>query len=423
MSVVAKGEKFSAIKNSVPDASRWDGTFNGGPILGYLLNTKADICILQGGTDSGKTYNTMLYLFKIATTTKPPDVDPIITIVNKSVPDSKKGAYRIAQSIYNSNPFVNVTVKDWNQGERVITFTTGWIMEFLGATDEQSAKQGKRQYLFCNEANGITYPIFWQYAKRTRIRVIIDYNPSALFWSHEKLIGTTPDGNDLFATVELRISDHRHNPFLDAKDHAKTENIKDKNLHDVYARGKTGNLIGIIYPDWKMIPDVDFPWLEDKMFGGIDFGYTNDPTAAVLVARIANSIYVHELCYQPAMTAIQIQALYATALANNKTQTYRNLNLYCEHDGDMTRQIKMLGMRRAIPARKGPNSVNPGISKVKEYNVFYTASSANIDMERKKYMWEIDEDTGKPTNVPVEGNDHLMDAIRYAVYTHFYRKS
>lgn len=373
----------------------------------------------------------MQYLFQIATTTRPPAVDPVITIVNKSIPDSKKGAYRIAESIYNSNTFVNKQVKDWNKGERVITFATGWVMEFLGATDEQSAKQGKRQYLFVNEANGISYPVFWQYAKRTRIRTIIDYNPSEPFWAHDKLIGTTKDGNDLFAMVELRISDHRHNPFLDAKDHAKTENIKDKNLWNVYARGKTGNLIGIIYPEWKMISDADFPWDEERLIGGIDFGYTNDPTAAVLIARVANNIYVHELCYQPAMTPTQIVKLYETTLARNSSnrkegaaaQSVRNMDIYCEHDGDMIRQLRMAGMRRAIPARKGPNSINPGIHKVKEYTVSYTASSANIDTERKRYMWQIDPDTGKPINVPSEGYDHLMDAIRYAVYTHFYRKS
>lgn len=406
---------------------RLDGIFDTGPIFQELQTpalVKADIVILQGGTDSGKTYTTMQYLFIVACTTKPPAIDPIISIVNKSIPDSKKGAYRIAESIYHSNEFVSSQVVNWNQGERVVTFKSGWIMEFLGATDEQSAKQGKRQYLFVNEANGISYPVFWQYAKRTRIKTIIDYNPSAPFWAHDKLIGTTKDGNDLYANVETRISDHRHNPFLDERDHAKTENIKDKNLFDVYARGRTGNLIGIIYPDWTMIADKDFPWTEERLIGGIDFGYTNDPTAAVLIARIANSIYVHELCYQPAMTPTQIFALYKSVLdTKEKPDAHRNFNLYCEHDGDMIRQLRTLGMRRAIPARKGPNSINPGISKVKEYRVFYTASSANIDMERKRYMWQIDEDTGKPINVPSEGFDHLMDAVRYAVYTHFYRKT
>lgn len=396
--------------------------FKCGPVFYANQQSRADIVINQGGTDSGKTYAIMQFLTLIATTEKAPEIDPIITIVNKSVPDSKKGAYRIMRSIYHASPFVQLLVDNWNESDRTIHFKTGWVMEFIGATDEQAAKQGKRQYLFCNEANGIPWQVFWQYAKRTRVRTFIDYNPSAPFWSHDKLIGTTKDGNDLFATIELIISDHRHNPFLDEKDHAKTENIKDKNLWNVYSRGRTGNLIGIIYPDWKMIADKDFPWNEERLIGGIDFGYTNDPTAAVLIARISNNIYVHELCYQPAVTPTQVVAMYKALLDVKVDGAHRNFKLYCEHDGDMIRQIRMGGLRQAIAARKGPNSIRSGILKVNEYNVFYTASSANIDMERKRYMWQIDSDTGKPINVPSEGFDHLMDAIRYAVYTHFYRQ-
>lgn len=391
-----------------------DGIFETSPVFQALHDSKADIVVLQGGTDSGKTVAAIQDHTLIAISTKPPADDPIISIVNKSVPDAKKGAYRKFEDLVSSNKFVESCIVDWNKSDRVVKWKSGWVMEFLGAVDEQTAKQGKRQYLFVNEANGIPWLVFWQYAKRTRIRTTIDYNPSAPFWSHEKLIGTTKDGNDLYATVELIISDHRHNPFLSAADHAKTENIKDKNLWNVYARGKTGNLIGIIYPDWKMIANKDFPWDEDGKFGGIDFGYTNDPTAAVLLIRISNNIYVHELCYQPAMTAQQLKTLYKS------TGFGAGSPLYCEHDGDMIRQLRMKNLM-AIAARKGANSINAGISKVNEYNIFYTASSENIDMERKRYMWQIDPDTGKPTNVPTESFNHLMDAIRYGIYSNFYR--
>jgi phage terminase large subunit len=316
-------------------------------------------------------------------------------------------------------------------------------MEFIGATDQQSAKQGKRQYLFCNEANGLEYLVFWEYAKRTRVRVFIDYNPSAPFWAHEKLIGTTKAGNDLYADVQLIISDHRHNCFLSAKEHARTENIKDLNLWRVYARGMTGNLTGIIYPDWKMIRDADFPWDDPSKFGALDFGYTNDPTAGVRLSRISNKIYVHELCYNPGITAINLKRIF-------REQDFKSGNfVYCEHDGDMIRQLRTFSTQEknsmleelksaekhlhdeitkkykytlmAVPARKAPNSILPGINKLKEYEVFYTESSKNLKKEREKYMWEVDPDTGKPINTPVDRDNHLMDAIRYGVYTQFFR--
>lgn len=381
----------------------------------YYANRQstADIVINQGGTDSTKTYSILQVLTEIAATTKSPVSDPIITILNESVPNSKKGAYRTFQAIINSSDYAQYQIKDWNSTDRVITFKTGWIIEFVGATDEQNAKQGKRQYLFANEANGIPWPIFWQMAKRTRIRVFIDYNPSAPFWAHEKLIGTTPATNDLSATVQLLISDHRHNPFIDEAQHAKTENIKDPELWAVYARGKTGNLSGLIYPNWRQIPDKDFPWNEPK-FGGLDFGYTNDPTAGSRMCRIADNIYVHELCYTPGLTARQLYTLFTGQGFTSEDP------IYCEHDKDMIRELRHMELL-AIPARKGPNSIAPGILKVKEYNIFYTESSKNIHFERSKYMWVKDPVTGKFLNVPTEVDNHHMDEIRYGISTHFYR--
>ncbi len=386
-----------------------------GPVFQALHESKAECVILQGGTDSGKTYAAIQEYFIIASMSRPPISDPIISILSESVPNSRKGPYRIAKAVYNATKFFQEMVDHWNETDRTITFKTGWIIEFLGATDEQNAKQGKRQHLFVNEAQGVSWLIFWQYAKRTRIRIVIDYNPSAPFWAHEKLIGTTKSSNDLHVSVQLIISDHRHNPFLSKADHERTENIKDKQLWLVYARGKTGNLSGLIYPEWVMIPDKDFPWDNDKRFGGVDFGYTNDPTAAVVMCRVAGSIFVHELCYTPAMTPTQIKQLYT---ANKFTS---NDPVYCEHDGDMIRQLRTLGLF-SIAARKGPNSINPGISKVKEYKIFFTESSKNIDLERKRYMWMADPDTGKSTNTPIDKDNHLMDAIRYGIYSHFYRQ-
>lgn len=389
--------------------------FKTGPVYEANLNATAKIVINQGGTDSGKTYALVQLAFTICTTFKAPLEDPIFTILNESIPNSKKGAYRIAQGIFNNTPELHDMVENWNDGSRTVYFKSGWILEFLGATDEQNAKQGKRQYLFVNEANGISWPIFWQMAKRTRIRVWIDYNPSAPFWAHENLIGTTPEGNDLYATVELIISDHRHNPFLSEADHMSTEMIKDPDLWKVYARGLTGNLMGIVYPNWRQIADKDFPWKDDNYFGALDFGYTNDPTAGVVLARIGDTIYAHELCYTPGISAKDIKTMY------RKYKFDEERPIYCEHDPDMIRQLRMSGIM-ALAARKGQGSIFAGISKVKEYNVLYTASSKNIDMERKKYMFVKDKTTGRLLNTPNDTDNHLMDAIRYGVYSHYYRQ-
>lgn len=391
--------------------------FTCGPLFRELYNLQypkqlVDLIVLQGGTDSGKTVASVQYETVVARCTKPPKDDPIITILNKSVPDSKKGAYRKFQDLIADNQYVLDGIKDWNRTDRIVEWRTGWHMHFEGAIDEQSAKQGKRQRLFVNEANGIAYPIFFQYAKRTRQVVTIDYNPSAPFWAHDKLIGTLPNENDLNARVKLIISDHRHNPFLTPREHEKTENIRDPELWRVYARGLTGNLIGIVYPDWLPIPNSEFPWDHDKLMVGLDVGWTNDPTAMILVAIVHDTIYLHELLYEPGISASFIRDVLKA----------KGVKLvYSEHALDMIKQLRLLGLE-VVMARKTPGSVAAGIAKLKEYKVRYTESSTNLKEELRRYTWDVDPETKRPTNTPVDAWNHLLDAVRYAVYTHFYRQ-
>jgi phage terminase large subunit len=398
--------------------------FNCGPLFKVIYDHSfpkidIDLLILQGGTDSGKTVAATQFLTVLARSTKPPKpnpfdlVDPLITFLNESVPNSKKGAYRTFQNVIADNQYVLDGIKDWNKTDRIIEWRSGWIMQFEGATDEQAAKQGKRMRLFVNEANGISYPVFFQYAKRTRQQTIIDYNPSAPFYAHDKFIGTTPEQNDLNAKVKLVISDHRHNPFLSKREHEKTENIRDLELWKVYARGLTGNLIGTVYTNWISIPDSKFPWNHDQLFFGLDVGWTNDPTVLMLCAKIGMDIFVHELCYEPGIAPSFIDQLM-------RGKGYNGV-IFSEHAPDMIKQLKRLG-RNVRAARKGPGSIQAGISKVKEYRVHYTESSTNLKEELKRYTWLLDEDTKLPTNEPIDAYNHALDAVRYAIYTAFYRE-
>lgn len=363
----------------------------------FLANkeSSAKIKINQGGTSSSKTYSIVQLLFYKAIS----EPKKIITVTGESIPNLKKGAYRDAENIFSSTPYLKNKVYSWNKTERIIYFTNGSIIEFISNLDEQSAKNGKRDYLFVNEANGITWPVFFQLAIRTKKDIYLDYNPSARFWCHDKLIHTTPESNELSATVELIISDHRHNVFLSDEDHIKIEGIKSRDLWLVYARGATGNLSGLIYPNWKQIPDEDFP--NEDFFGGLDFGYTSDPTAAIKMCVIGKNLFLHELCYETALTGQRIRDVF------NVNKFGRNNHIYCENDNEFISELRRLGLM-AMPALKGPGSLKAGILKVNEYNVFYTASSKNIHNERTRYMWEKDKITGDSTNVPIGGLDHCF---------------
>lgn len=375
-----------------------------------IESCKAKVVVEQGGTSSSKSYSTMQLAYLRAIQT--PKL--VVTVTGESLPNLRKGIYRDAEAIYSKSKYIQSQVVNWNKTDRIINFKNGSLIEFISNLDEQSAKAGKRDLLIVDEAQGVSWPIFFTLAIRTRGQIFVLYNPTAAFWAHEKLIGTTPVSNDLNATVQLYITDHRHNCFLSQDEHDKIEGIKDKELWRVYARGMTGNLTGLIFPNWKMIPDKDFPWNEDGKFGGLDFGYTNDPTALVMCIRIGGAIYVHELCYTYEIVPPALNALIKKYFKEEEP-------IYCEHDGNWIRQLRALEVL-AIAAKKGPNSINPGISKIKEYQIYYTESSKNIKTEVSKYMWMIDPDTNQPLNTPIDAFNHCLDAIRYAIYTHFWRQ-
>lgn len=372
----------------------------------YLCDARR--IIHQGGQSSGKTVNILMVLAKQAQENRSKEAigkNEVITVAGVSMPHLRGGAIRDFETfVY---PAFEPFIQSYNKSTFTYTFHNGAVIEFKTYENELKASGPKRTRLFINEANNFAHSVYWQLDARTDIQTIVDYNPAAKFWVHDKLIGEREN--------ELFISDHRHNPFLSEAKHRQIEGEKDPELWKVYARGKTGNVQGIIYPNWTVINDEDFPKDSDNYFYGIDFGYQNDPTALMQMTRIANNIYIKELAYEVgSLTPTHIAQLLKS---NGYTQEQV---IYCDHDPDQIRQLRELDIR-ALAARKGQSSINAGIQKVKEYNIFYTHSSKSIKEEIKRYIWIEDKKTGKHTNTPIDAWNHALDAARYGIYSHYYR--
>ena len=140
---------------------------------------------------------------------------------------------------------------DWftqNKSENTWRAKNGSLVEFKSYDNAQDAKSGKRDYLFVNEANGVPYDTFWQLQIRTRKQVFLDYNPTARFWVHDKIIGRKD--------CKLIISDHRNNQFLTEEEHRKIEEIEDPELWQVYARGLTGKITGLVFSRWDIVEEM-----------------------------------------------------------------------------------------------------------------------------------------------------------------------
>lgn len=354
--------------------------------------------IHQGGQSSGKTVNILAVLAVKAAQ----EQNRIITVTAKSLPNLKRGALRDFEMYI--LPHFKHQIANHNKTDNIFVFKSGSLIEFKSFESEQDARGAKRDYLFVNEANSFDFLTFHQLHSRTNIQSIIDYNPSAPFWAHDKLHGR----NDW----QLFISDHRHNPFLSPDKHAEIESYEGE-LFRVYARGLTGNIKGVIFPDWQVIPHNELPKNSKPIFG-IDYGYTNDPTALVKVWIVGKKIYVDLLCYKPAVTSENIKELLQLNGHDDMTP------VYSEHDKLYVSELRRMGLRNIILANKKQGSLINGIRKLKEYRVFYTDTSDALHEELKKYIWKTDI-FDNPINEPIDKFNHAIDAIRYAVYTHYFR--
>ena len=364
------------------------------PLYWVNLNATERTVVNQGGTSSGKTYSIMQVLFVLGMMNE----RKVITVVGQDVPNLKKGAYRDAKTILDGSPLLQTWWPYVNEGERIIRCVNGSIMEFSSFKDAQDAKSGKRDYLFINEANGIPYEVYWQLAIRTRLRVFIDYNPTARFWCHDEVIGR--EG------VKLLISDHRKNYFLSEEEHERIEGIEDSELWKVYARGLTGMIAGLVLTNWDIV-DVLPPREEWKMSCyGLDFGFTNDPSALEHVVMAHGDLWIDERIYSTNLTNPDI----ARKAYDGGVTRDDEIVADCAEPKSI-RELQAQGLWVSA-SPKGADSIISGLDILRRYRLHVTRRSMGIIANMRAYKWDKDRD-GNMTNKPEDKNNHGIDAVRY----------
>tara|TARA_S200002703_G_scaffold18690_2_gene15225 strand:+ start:282 stop:1457 length:1176 start_codon:yes stop_codon:yes gene_type:complete len=357
-----------------------------------------DITVNRGGTSSGKTYSILQALILICHS-RPGSV---VTVVGQDIPNLKKGAIRDAMSIIKSSKLVQSIIKYYNRSDRIIHFHNGSIIEFNSYDDEQDAKNGKRDYAFFNEANGIKYEIFEAIYVRTRLHTWIDFNPSGEFWLSEKGVENRPNVRKIVSTFE-------HNPFLEdsiinkIKSYEPTEeNIAagtaDEYRWKVYGLGQYAPLEGAIIKRWKL------GTFDDSLpcYYGLDWGYT-DPFALVKIAvnEKKRLIYVKQLAYvreQPFSNIIDLVA----------SNVHKNDVLVCDSSEPANiRELNSMGFN-AYPAFKKPGIVKQRLGWLQDYMIVLD-DSPDIEREIKNYVW-----ADKKSETPVDKWNHSIDALSYA---------
>lgn len=343
----------------------------------------------QGGSRSSKTCNIVRWLVMQAISRQSLTID----VVRKSNPV-------LMTSVFVDFKTFMLEVGWWNESRwhatrQIYTFPTGSTMRFFSADQDQKLRGPGRKILFCNEANELNYFEFNQLDMRTEELIILDYNPS---FDDDHWINQVNDED----RTHFFITTYKDNPFLSTRQIDVIESLKDKNtsLYNIYALGQQGIVEGLIYTNWR---EVDaFPVFAKRQGIGIDFGYTNDPTAVIKCGVIGNDIYAQELLYETHADNARIANHLRKELALRGTAD--------SSDPRTINELNKLGAR-VDPVVKP--LIIPSVNALQQYTLNIVKGSTNLRKELRTYSYEQDKATGKFTNEPVDMNNHGLDAIRY----------
>jgi phage terminase large subunit len=362
--------------------------FKTSPIFEANYQSTAKIVINQGGTSSGKTYSILQVLILKAIE----NPSATITIVGQDIPNLKSGALRDMQTIVAKSPEIQSWIKAYNASDRIFTFVNDAVMEFKSYDNGQDAKSGKRAFLFLNEVNGIDEEIFHELYMRTTHQTFMDFNPNAKFWVHDKLIG--------LPEVQLIISDHRHNPFVPDSIRQKIEDLKDQDIElwKVYARGLTGKVEGLVFRNWDICQGI--PAQAELISYGLDFGFSNSPTAVSKIFKMDGEIYAQEILYETGLTNQDISDRFLN-LGVKKTE----IIVADSAEPKSIEELRRLGWR-IEPAQGKEKRVM--IDIMRRFKIHITANSKNFIREISSYKYKDD-----GSNEPIKKDDHLLDGMMY----------
>lgn len=378
------------------------------PIFDRNFQSTKRLVVNRGGTRSGKTYSlsqlAVLWLVSGQISQDQTIKTGTFSIVRKTLPALKASVYRDVEEILHKHGLYQLC--DHNKTDRLISYQ-GRTLEFFSADDQQKIRGRKRNILFCNEANELNYKTeFFQLAIRTTDKIFLDFNPDdENIWINKKI---EQERYIQKQDVEVIVSTYKDNPFLDIITIEEIEYLKntDPEYWKIYGLGQYGVITGLIFPRFEYFSTWPSD-IETECYG-LDFGYTNDPTALVRIGVKGKDLFLQEIIYETGLTNTDIVS------ELNRLDIPRRARIFADAaEPKSIAEIKNNGYRVAA-AKKGKDSILYGINLVKSYNIHINQKSVNLQREQRSYKWKVDTN-GDATNKPLDKNNHLWDAIRYGL--------
>jgi phage terminase large subunit len=346
----------------------------------------------EGGSRSSKSYSVVQLLIHIAISK--PNIR--ISMVSHSLPHIKRGVYRDFKNILEQWNIWDE--KDFRYTDFIYTFKNGSYIELFGLEDPDKAKGPARDILFVNEANLISKALFDQLLIRTTGQSFLDWNPADFIsWVYE--VADNPKNKRIHSTYLNNITNLSDSQITNIEQY---KDLPDDFMWKVYGLGERGSAKEIIYTQWKQYDEAP----DGDVFYGLDFGYVH-PAALIKVTHHEGQNYFEEIVYQSGLTLSDLSRLIKEKLPERAT-------IYA--DAAEPKSIEEL-YRQGFNIKPAQKDVWAGIVKMKSYPINLHYNSKNLRREFMSYKWKKD----KNDNVieePVKANDDLMDACRYAVFTH-----
>jgi phage terminase large subunit len=355
--------------------------------------------VVQGGTWAGKTYGIIACIIEELTL----NPHTHYTVVAETIPALKKGALK---------DFIGIMIEtsrwldsSYNGTDRSYRFANGSYIEFNSFDSIGKAQSaGKRNGLFINEAPYVPYEIADSLMVRTDGNIWIDFNPTSEFWAHTEILKEKESEFLLLKyTDNEALPKSIHDELLLKIEKSKTSEYW-RNWCKVYIDGELGVLQGVVFENWNEVEQV--PATAKLVAYGLDFGYTNDPSACVGVYIFNNEYYLDEVMYSTGMLNDDIftqlkpivgsEVVYADAAEPKSIEELRRKGL------------------NVLACVKGSDSVMYGINLLQEKKLNVTKKSINLKNELRYYTWMVDKN-GAKMNKPIDNHNHAIDAIRYAV--------
>jgi len=292
----------------------------------------------------------------------------------------------------------------WNASDFKYTFANGSMIEFFSADVDAKLRGARRDYLYMNECNNISFAAYNELAMRTKQGIYLDWNPTNEFWFHTEL---QQDSNVDFITINY--TDNEACPqsaidfILNAKAKADTSPFWD-NWYKVYGLGLLGSLQGTIF---QFTQCEEIPKDAELIAYGMDFGFTNDPTTLVAAYRFNGELYFDELIYETKLTN------QAIVKRMDDLGIRKDISIIADSaEPKSISEIRIGGYANTFPAKKGADSIRSGIDILQSFKLNVTRRSLNMINEFRNYRWEVNSD-GTQLNKPIDCWNHGIDSCRY----------